>query len=815
MTQDYNVSVSMNQAAVVKTGLVMKQGDFGFNLKITVLDFDTSNTTPQIVFRKPMGAVESTTLTKAGNVYTYVMKGTELDTPGKVICDLKLKNSTTQRISSASFCFECVADTLDGLAERANSYSDTIEQIVGGFEGELDDIRSDTSGVEFGLQDATKNYFNPVESEMTGLAFIGNYLTNILTDSKSYVAIRIITEKNDSTKTTIVSRDITEPGEYKFSFTCQTTVKKIILKHNGTTRDLSISWPVNFASDKVMNLIVTFETVNPSSIGGFKINSLRFDDAEYNLSRYTLENYYHLLIPGNAYPEIIKSGDNTLINITCNTNNSFTFTGSTSKTITVEQVLLDIPDYASHSNGVLTITLTAQSCIWYNFEKNKFVRSNYSLQNVPDRNCILLLLNWYGNIYGDWMEKNAYMTAASAASSIKENLTWDISDNIKSLFRTHVTHSGNGTYGPSNTRNAMTIVQHFNNAVTITIAEGIKAAYQRFDGYQIGTDHYISGSQWFTGKMTIPAGYYWCIIVANTDESYTDETTQNGLSFSTIFSANDTEYLTRDESYYYYTGEKINVNKHGFNADTFMTISYPSSSTLNDSDCIGDYIISAINPDGLRIYSLSTKELLHEISVDVNHANVLQISNQFYDNSDNIPLIYCGWNGSVNVIRIDNQWNATVVKKIVFDEQYGYMTSAVFDFNRDTAYVFGYGLNDHTSHSGENYVILTVANIGNLTDEGEGNYSPEVVSRKNIPWFGTMQGAKYFDNKIIFATAGTSSPHNPKIIGLNTDGNIVTEISNLPSSLQGELETLFFAEYKGKINMFVATFYTYTRIMLE
>ena len=130
MTQNYQVKVSMNQAAVVKSGLVLKQGDFGMTLQIEVLDFNVSGTTPQIIFRKPMGAVESTSVTNSGNVYTYTFRGTELDTPGKVICDLKLKNSTTQRISSASFSFEVVADTMDGLEEESSSYSDTIAQIA-------------------------------------------------------------------------------------------------------------------------------------------------------------------------------------------------------------------------------------------------------------------------------------------------------------------------------------------------------------------------------------------------------------------------------------------------------------------------------------------------------------------------------------------------------------------------------------------------------------------------------------------------------------------------------------------------------------
>lgn len=144
MTQKYQVKVSMKQAAIVETGIVLKQGDFGMQIEIEVLDFDATGTTPQIVFRKAMGAVESTTITVSGNKYTYTFKGTELDTPGKCFCDLKLKNSTTQRISTASFMFKVVADTLDGLAEEASSYSDTIEQIVAGFDDEINEIKNTT-----------------------------------------------------------------------------------------------------------------------------------------------------------------------------------------------------------------------------------------------------------------------------------------------------------------------------------------------------------------------------------------------------------------------------------------------------------------------------------------------------------------------------------------------------------------------------------------------------------------------------------------------------------------------------------------------
>lgn len=150
MTQKYQVKVSMKQAAIVETGIVLKQGDFGMQIEIEVLDFDATGTTPQIVFRKAQGAVESTTITVSGNKYTYTFVGTELDTPGKCFCDLKLKNSTTQRISTASFAFKVIADTLDGLNEHANSYSDTIGQIWQTLEDYSDDSEAWAKGTKGG-----------------------------------------------------------------------------------------------------------------------------------------------------------------------------------------------------------------------------------------------------------------------------------------------------------------------------------------------------------------------------------------------------------------------------------------------------------------------------------------------------------------------------------------------------------------------------------------------------------------------------------------------------------------------------------------
>lgn len=190
MTQKYQVKVSMKQAAIVETSIVLKQGDFGMQIEIEVLDFDATGTTPQIVFRKPMGAVESTTITVSSNKYTYTFKGTELDTPGKVFCDLKLKNSTTQRISTASFMFKVVADTLDGLAEESSSYSDTIEQLL---QNTLQ--KSSTAGLV--KNDGTIN--TTIEST------VANLNTNAILKSNTAGLV-----KNDGTINTTIETTVTD-----------------------------------------------------------------------------------------------------------------------------------------------------------------------------------------------------------------------------------------------------------------------------------------------------------------------------------------------------------------------------------------------------------------------------------------------------------------------------------------------------------------------------------------------------------------------------------------------------------------------------
>ena len=185
MTQTYKVQVSMNQAHIVESGFVWKQGDFGFNIEIEVLDFDTTGATPQIIFRKSTGAVEATEITRAGNKFTYAIRGTELDTPGPCVCDLKLNDSTTKRVSTASFKYFVIPDTMDGLNQQASSYSDTIAGIVADFDDDVERVEKANNVID---------YVNVIKFSEPGKLIITKDstvdITDIVTDSTPGSTVR-------------------------------------------------------------------------------------------------------------------------------------------------------------------------------------------------------------------------------------------------------------------------------------------------------------------------------------------------------------------------------------------------------------------------------------------------------------------------------------------------------------------------------------------------------------------------------------------------------------------------------------------------
>ena len=146
MTSTYQINLNPNIATPVKTGYTFKVGDKGVTFNIHVSEMDSTGTSAKIVFMRSNGASVEASLTGQGPDYTYTILGNEFAVPGKVVADLKFYNSTTQRVSTASFIFNVLSDTLDGIGEGTGGYSDTLERLtqeLNDLGDELEDLADD------------------------------------------------------------------------------------------------------------------------------------------------------------------------------------------------------------------------------------------------------------------------------------------------------------------------------------------------------------------------------------------------------------------------------------------------------------------------------------------------------------------------------------------------------------------------------------------------------------------------------------------------------------------------------------------------
>lgn len=128
MTREINIRLNANRAKAVNTGHKFASGDKGITFKITVDELDTTNTTAKIVFKKSNGASVEADITAPDDVYTYKTLGNEFSVIGPVVADVKFYSEDT-RVSTCTFLFEVVSDTMDGLNAGTGGYSDTLERM--------------------------------------------------------------------------------------------------------------------------------------------------------------------------------------------------------------------------------------------------------------------------------------------------------------------------------------------------------------------------------------------------------------------------------------------------------------------------------------------------------------------------------------------------------------------------------------------------------------------------------------------------------------------------------------------------------------
>lgn len=128
MRKEINIRLNANRAKTVHTGHKFASGDKGIVFRIAVEELDLDNTTAKIVFKRSNGTSVEADISKQDGVYSYTTVGNEFAVVGQVAADVKFYEDG-HRISTCTFTFDVMSDTMDGLGKGTGGYSDTLEKM--------------------------------------------------------------------------------------------------------------------------------------------------------------------------------------------------------------------------------------------------------------------------------------------------------------------------------------------------------------------------------------------------------------------------------------------------------------------------------------------------------------------------------------------------------------------------------------------------------------------------------------------------------------------------------------------------------------
>lgn len=163
------------------------------------------------------------------------------------------------------------------------------------------------------------------------------------------------------------------------------------------------------------------------------------------------------------------------------------------------------------------------------------------------------------------------------------------------------------------------------------------------------------------------------------------------------------------------------------------------------------------------------------------HGNDITFTDSFYDENDEFPILCIN---TFDFFRISRN-SATHLMKIKFQTD-GHDMGYGCVFDGDTMYALGYA-NGYTYSEG-NYIRIMKLDLSDLTDNGDGTYTPAILDTIDREWLPCIQGADFHDG-MIWIACGMSYPAN--VYALNPATGAVAVDIDLVNS--GELEGLAWA----------------------
>lgn len=146
---------------------------------------------------------------------------------------------------------------------------EAVRQQVGSLKEDLDD-----------LTEPTKNKFTRdiIVSE-NGFEFKNNIISNNITDTKSYTAIKLYGKKDNVNVETYATNKELTIGNNVFYFNVKQDIDTLVFLHSGSARDLHFAFDVSkFIKRGYNTFSFTAESVNPSVENGVRLTKVQFEN---------------------------------------------------------------------------------------------------------------------------------------------------------------------------------------------------------------------------------------------------------------------------------------------------------------------------------------------------------------------------------------------------------------------------------------------------------------------------------------------------------------------------------------------------------
>lgn len=290
---------------------------------------------------------------------------------------------------------------------------------------------------------------------------------------------------------------------------------------------------------------------------------------------------------------------------------------------------------------------------------------------------------------------------------------------------------------------------------------------------------FISDSGWQTGEYTIPQGGYVRIVFVRTDDDlltkpsiqYWVATYKNGIKLQTSVSrhldamnARVNEFDPSLSKSFYYDGEKIDVNKYGYEISQLWNFSSPTTAgsfVKEASAYYGGVVFKCYNTDLIQLYNFADGTKIAEFPITCGHGDCIDFSNEYYASSDEFPLCYITADtnpATVYVNRITRS-GATLVRTLTFPlERTGYYAGHCVDPINNVLYQIGYKNNDYQNPDNGNHMIVTKWDLSELTDNGNNTFTPAFLDTFDLPFMDTAQGQVMLNGKVFIMS---SNPYVP------------------------------------------------------